>query len=493
MKKALFLVVLLLSVLLMGSAGARETDIYTVEPPTPKGYDMPYTLTVYIGNQMVVAYDGQTGEPVRYMICSTGKGNLTPRGTFTMPATYTSPWDKWGNVYVRYPTTIKRPYYFHSILYSLGNKSLNMESWNKLGTKASHGCVRMTPLDAQWINYNCKKGTRVRIVNDKAPGLSAIHDQIKANLKKNGHSSVQPTLKPTPVPPPPVIEPGSTHTSRVKALQKMLRQHGFYNGAFDGKFVGASVDAWNAYQKARGWTEDSIASTEEQQSLAADTETIAHMVDLKSGDTGLIVLKVEERLRQLGYFSDTPNQSYDKKTVAAVKKYQLAAGIAASGKLASAQQPTFFSDAAPTPTPRPPLSIGSKGSRVKSLQTRLFSLGFYSGSATGKYQAATASAVKAYQEALGVEQTGQADDLLQARIASDNSYVGTARTLKSGAKGIIVRVLEEKLLELGFFTGKPDHVYDAATVRAVKGFQSANGLAVTGIAVPAVQKQILEK
>ncbi len=494
MKRTHILLLVVLGVLLAVPAGALsiKRSPYTIEPPVSKGYEMPYTLTVYLGNQMVVAYDGQTQEPVRYMICSSGKGNITPRGTFTMPATYTSGWDRWGGVYVRYPTRIKGPYYFHSILYNASDKSLNMESWRKLGTKASHGCIRMTPLDAQWINYNCKKGTRIRIVNDRAEGLKDIHDRIRKELDRDGHSSVQPTLKPTPTPPPPIIEPGSTATVRIKSLQKQLRQRGFYNGPMSGNYEGATIAAWNAYQKAKGWAEDSIATTEEQTEMASDEETVALNVDLVSGDTGPIVFKVETRLKELGFFAGTPNKTYDQAAVTAVKKYQLAAGhTPANGKLLSSQQPELFSVTAPTPTPKPPLRLGSNGSEVKALQQRLYSLGFYAGAVTGKYQASTAQAVSDYQAAIGAAQTGEADSALQARIAGDNAYVGAARSLKVGSKGIVVKALEQKLSELGYFQGVPDNAFNAETSLAVKKYQKANALAQTGTVTRVVLKQIL--
>lgn len=483
--------VCLVGLCLCAGAQALSKSGYEVEPPVPEGYDMPYTITVYIPNQMVVVYDAETLKPVRSMICSTGKGNLTPRGTFIMPSTYTSGWDKWGNVYVRYPTRIRGKYYFHSILYSVSDKSLNMESWNKLGQKASHGCVRMTPLDAQWINYNCKRGTRVRIVNARGEGLAALHDQIKADLKRNGHSSVLPTLKPTPTPVPEDISQSQSKKQAVKSLQSKLKGRGFYPGALDGVYDAETVAAWNAYQKARGWEEDSIATTQEQIELTNDQDTIAYNVNLSSGFEGVIVRKVEERLKELGFFSGTPNNKYDSATTQAVKRYQQAAGITpVNGKLPASQQPQLFSQAAPTPTPKPDLQLGSRGTLVKTLQTRLYSLGFYAGSATGKYQVATQRAVSAYQEKAGLTVTGTASSALQAQILADDQCVGTARRLTLKAKGVVVKALEQKLKDLGLFAGAPDLTYDTVTQRAVRAYQQQKGLSPTGIATGAVQEMI---
>lgn len=347
-KKKTVLWAIFLMILCVG-AGAQSfmKAPYETEPPVKEGYAMPYTLTVYVPDQMVVAYDAKTLKPVRSMICSTGKrAGYTPRGTFTMPATYTSGWDQWGGLYVRYPTRIRGSYYFHSIPYTL-KKKVNSSDWKMLGKPASSGCVRLTPLDAQWINYNCKKGTRIRIVDSTIPGLTALHDQIKADLNKNGISSVQPTLKPTPTPPPPNLNTQDDVKAKViKSFQNKLKARGFYAGAINGKYAQPTIDAWNEYQIARGWEPDSVATTQEQIDLANDLDTVAFKVNMSNGFEGPVVRKIEQRLKELGYFGATPNLKYDGVTVRAAKRFQQDMGLKpANGKLKAAHQVILFSKA----------------------------------------------------------------------------------------------------------------------------------------------------
>ncbi|MFZ5945452.1 MAG: L,D-transpeptidase family protein [Bacillota bacterium] len=54
------------------------------------------------------------------------------------------------------------------------------------------------------------------------------------------------------------------------------------------------------------------------------------------------------------------------------------------------------------------------------------------------------------------------------------------RALIRGARGSDVVALQEKLVQLGFLTGKADGIYGYSTEKAVKDFQKANGLKVTG-------------
>ncbi|MEG1513891.1 MAG: peptidoglycan-binding protein [Clostridia bacterium] len=492
LSRVLFLCVLMTLCVCVGGQAASG---YAYEPPVPADYDMPYTLAVYLSRQMVVAYDAKTGEPVRYMICSSGAGGCTPAMTAIMPKTYTSGWDRWGNVYVRYPTKIRGSYFFHSTLYNLDHTP-NAKSWRDLGRMASHGCIRMTPVDAQWINYNCKQGTRIRVVREDNTGLG-LGDKnraIRAALDRDGIRSVEPNLRPTPTPIPPTLDENSTQVRQIKALQQNLKEHGFYNGELSGRFDGQTVSAWNAYQKARGWKEDAIATTDEQIALDGDQTTIAYNVDLKLGSRGVIVRAVEERLKLLGYFRKAPNNIYDAVTVEAVKRYQKAKGIVpANGRLAAQQQAQLFLGVAPTPTPQPDLTVGSKGSRVKRLQQRLATLGCFVGRADGKYQATTAAAVRMYQEMAGLEVTGRVNRALEDKIATDDTVVGYARRLSIGSKGQVVKALEAALKQAELFLGVPDMTFDSATRDAVKALQTQRGEAPTGVADTNLLKALFTK
>ncbi len=75
-------------------------------------------------------------------------------------------------------------------------------------------------------------------------------------------------------------------------------------------------------------------------------------------------------------------------------------------------------------------------------------------------------------------------------------YLGTLRrikavaTLKKGSTGAAVKQLQEDLKTLGYDPGTVDGVYGTATVKAVRLFQSDNGLTVDGIAGMATQAAV---
>lgn len=47
--------------------------------------------------------------------------------------------------------------------------SLEYLEYNKLGTSASMGCVRLTVENAKWIYDNCPAGTTIRMVKNNNP------------------------------------------------------------------------------------------------------------------------------------------------------------------------------------------------------------------------------------------------------------------------------------------------------------------------------------
>ncbi|MGF3055516.1 peptidoglycan-binding domain-containing protein [Microbacterium sp. YY-01] len=82
---------------------------------------------------------------------------------------------------------------------------------------------------------------------------------------------------------------------------------------------------------------------------------------------------------------------------------------------------------------------GAEGPDVTQLQEMLGALGFYHYAADGKAEGGTVSAIRAWQESLGLEQTGQVDlgdvvfvPSLPARIALDTEHVATGNTLNGG-------------------------------------------------------------
>lgn len=163
----------------------------------PKAYPPADTykiiVDVYWQVTMIFSKDdaGEYTVPVRYMLCSTGDpriedGSETRRGTFNM----LKPRIRFGHFLsgeaAQYWTLIRSRTYFHSILYDRQDKlsTYQKETYEALGSKDSHGCIRLTVPDARWIWYNIAYGTECEIREGDKNDLATktIKDQLKLPL-----------------------------------------------------------------------------------------------------------------------------------------------------------------------------------------------------------------------------------------------------------------------------------------------------------------------
>lgn len=124
---------------------------------------------------------------VKAMVCS--PGYATPTGTFPLGEKM-----KWhtlqGPSYGQYCTRITGSILFHSVwYYQVQKNTQSYVQYNRLGTLASHGCVRLTVADAKWIYDNVPSGSPVKIYNSSNPGPLGK----PAAIKVNGYQGWDPT------------------------------------------------------------------------------------------------------------------------------------------------------------------------------------------------------------------------------------------------------------------------------------------------------------
>lgn len=135
------------------------------------GRQSSYKITVNRAKCQVMVYasDGSGYNiPVKTFACSVGLSSTpTPTGTFS-----TSQKLRWhtlmGPSYGQYCTRIVGGILFHSVAgYNMTPHNLSAAEYNKLGSPASHGCVRLCVRDAKWIYDYCVIGTTV-VISDTA-------------------------------------------------------------------------------------------------------------------------------------------------------------------------------------------------------------------------------------------------------------------------------------------------------------------------------------
>lgn len=157
---------------LLFSLGCTGKDVKAASAYKIKINKQMCCVTIYKLN------DAGKYKPVKAMVCSPGWATET--GTFTLGEKI-----RWhvldGPCYGQYCTRIYGSVLFHSVWYNNNYDpgSLSVYSYNKLGTIASHGCVRLTVEDAKWIYDNVPSGTPVTIYNSSDPGPLGKPEAIK--------------------------------------------------------------------------------------------------------------------------------------------------------------------------------------------------------------------------------------------------------------------------------------------------------------------------
>ncbi len=238
--------------------------------------------------------------------------------------------------------------------------------------------------------------------------------------------------------------------SAVKDLQTKLKKLGFYNAYVDGSYGDTTVAAVKAFQKKYNLTADGVAGSETLKKLDSAYKNADSDKDdgsLRKGATGSAVKDLQTKLKKLGFYNASIDGDYGDTTVAAVKafqkKYNLTAdGVAGSETLKKLDSAYKNADSN-TSTDDDSLRKGATGTAVKTLQTNLKKLGFYTAYVDGSFGATTESAVKAFQKKYGLTADGVAGSAtlkkIESAVASASSGKITTERLDwfNGGKNVI--------------------------------------------------------
>lgn len=124
------------------------------------------------------------------------------------------------------------------------------------------------------------------------------------------------------------------------------------------------------------------------------------------------------------------------------------------------------------------LSIGDENASVAALHERLMQLGYMDfDEVESLYTVSTENAVKLFQRANNLEQTGVATAALQDMLFADDAQ--TYR-VKLNDDGMDVKDVQEQLTNLGYYTNKISGFYGPQTELAVRLFQSKNEISIDG-------------
>ena len=238
--------------------------------------------------------------------------------------------------------------------------------------------------------------------------------------------------------------------SAVKDLQTKLKKLGYYDGTVDSTFGSGTYAAVRAFQKKYNLTADGVAGSETLKKLDSAYKNADSDKDddsLRKGATGSAVKNLQTKLKKLGFYNASIDGDYGDTTVAAVKAFQKKYNLTADGVAGSEtlkKLDTAYKNAdSNTSTDDDSLRKGATGAAVKTLQTNLKKLGFYTAYVDGSFGATTESAVKAFQKKYGLTADGVAGSAtlkkIESAVASASSGKITTERLDwfNGGKNVI--------------------------------------------------------
>lgn len=388
-------------------------------------------------------------------------------------------------------------------------------SSSRVTTIPKNATVEVLAVSGEYLKVSYKKNTGyVVAVYVDVPAQYRLEEETDYQTLKNGDSGEE-----------------------VKALQQALNELKFYSGNVNGVFNTATVAAVKAFQNKNSFAVTGVMTSTQQKTLfegrvknnAGKTVTVKTLPAIEGypmaqGDKGDAVSKLQTALKSLGYYTGVINGVYDSMTTKAVKAFQKAKGLTADGKAGDKTQkiifaltstptpvPDYIVTTAPTTTPLTDSNVivmqnGTRGVAVQNLQARLVELGYYSITPDGIYNSDDISTVRTFQNKNGLKADGIAGLETQQILfsigavaymtatptltPSQTTTITSAPTatpdlttlLKTGSKGTSVTRLQERLIELNYFSGSADGLYGTATAMAVRLFQRQNGLTADGVA-----------
>lgn len=208
-------------------------------------------------------------------------------------------------------------------------------------------------------------------------------------------------------------------------------------------------------QKAMGWI---LAAA-----LAAQTPALAYQPGtLRSGMRGDEVRQMQEALISLGYLGGTPDGVFGTHTENAVRKFQRQNSLKADGLAGAKTLEKIYQKA------------GKATSAAAAAQSS-------TAAANAQHSGNTAVAQSSGDNAAKAAASAPASATSSAS-SSGSLFGGNYATIRPGNTGQRVKILQQRLISLGYLKGSADGKFGNLTRQAVISFQSANRLTADGLA-----------
>lgn len=280
-----------------------------------------------------------------------------------------------------------------------------------------------------------------------------------------------PELKENPI--PEYLRNGVEHPV-VASLQEKLMNLGFMDNDEPTQYFGnVTEEAVKIFQRQNDLIQDGIVGPETFNSIMLPS---AKYYAVSKGVEGSDISRIQNRLYELGYLANAGmvTGSFGDETEAAVIKLQEVNGLSVDGKVGRQTINLLYSDDIKPNF----LSYGEKSDVVLSCQQRLKELGYLTTAPDGAYGDDTVIAVKQFQSRNDLVVDGYLGPSTRLALTSSDAQ---PNGLALGEQGDNVTRIQQLLNKYGYLTSSNvTGYYGEITEKAVKSFQSNNGLNADG-------------
>jgi peptidoglycan hydrolase-like protein with peptidoglycan-binding domain len=215
-------------------------------------------------------------------------------------------------------------------------------------------------------------------------------------------------------------------SATVRDTQQRLSASGFYDGPVDGVWGPGTRAAVERFQRSRGLavTGDLNAATASAlRSAKPPAPAALEVTDPTS------VRALQNRLRQLGFFTDPADGVWGPSTQLALENFQRARGLDANGQVAPSTVAALGFEPGSFP-PRGTASATQPLDRavLQSAQRELRRFGFYRGAADGIWGARSQEALVRFQQSRGLEASGEFNPATLSALGFDPNNLAASAT-----------------------------------------------------------------
>jgi peptidoglycan hydrolase-like protein with peptidoglycan-binding domain len=188
-----------------------------------------------------------------------------------------------------------------------------------------------------------------------------------------------------------------------------------------------------------------------------------------------LIRDVQRQLKGLGFNPGAVDGSYGGQTAAALRAYQQAYRLPVTGRLDETTLRSILPER--FEASRVPLDPSNR-QVLQQAQRQLKALGFDAGTMDGTFGPQTEAALRAYQQAYRLPQTGRLDDVTLRSLLPERFEA--SRTAMEPPNREVLRQAQRQLKALGFDPGSTDGTFGPQTEAALRAYQQAYRLPQTG-------------